>query len=83
MKQMLIAFFAVLLAAACTPAERGAVLGGASGAVVGGAITGDVTGAAVGGAVGAAAGAVIGRATDPGQCIYEDRFGRRYTAACP
>ncbi len=83
MKQMIFAIFAVLFAVACTPMERGATVGGLTGAAVGGAVTGDIGGAAVGGAVGAAAGALIGRASDPGQCIYEDRTGRRYTAACP
>jgi len=83
MKQVIFAIFAVLFAVACTPMERGAAVGGLTGAAVGGAVTGNIEGAAVGGAVGAAAGALLGRAQEPGLCIYEDRFGRRYTAACP
>jgi outer membrane lipoprotein SlyB len=83
MKQVIFAIFAVLFAVACTPTERGAAVGGLTGAAVGGVVTGDVQGAAIGGAVGAVAGALIGRAQEPGLCIYEDRFGRRYTAACP
>jgi hypothetical protein len=68
---------------ACTPAERGATVGGVTGAAVGGAVTGDVAGAAVGGAVGATAGALIGNANAPGQCYYRDRYGRRYIDDCP
>ena len=83
MKQMIIAIFAVLFAVACTPTERGATVGGLAGAAVGGAVTGDIGGAAVGGAVGAVAGALVGRASEPGLCVYEDRYGRRYTASCP
>lgn len=67
----------------CSATERGAVIGGATGAAIGGAVSGDVEGALVGGAVGTVAGALIGRAQEPGQCIYRDRNGRRYTAACP
>ena len=40
-------------------------------------------GAVAGGAVGAVAGALIGRASEPGRCIYRDRYGRQYVAACP
>ena len=83
MKQILLAAFAILFAVACTPMERGAAVGGLTGAAVGTAIEGDVRGAVIGGAIGAAAGALIGQAAQPGLCIYEDRFGRRYTAACP
>ena len=28
------------------------------------------------------AGALIGNASEPGQCYYRDRYGRRYIAAC-
>jgi hypothetical protein len=81
---------ALLLAttlAACsnTPEDRtlgGAAIGAGTGAVIGGVATHSVGGAAVGGVVGGAAGALIGRATTPGQCIYRDQMGRRYTAAC-
>lgn len=82
MKQILIVLGVMILAAACTPTERGAVIGGATGAAVGGVVTGDVTGAAVGGLVGATAGALIGRASEPGYCVYQDGYGYRYTARC-
>ncbi|MGE0232528.1 MAG: glycine zipper domain-containing protein [Flavobacteriaceae bacterium] len=83
MKYVFVAIAALFLATACTPTERGAVAGGAIGAAVGGAASGTVQGAAVGGAVGAVAGALIGRASEPGRCIYRDRYGRQYVAACP
>ncbi len=68
---------------ACTTTEQGAAAGTVAGAAIGGATTGTVEGAIVGGAIGAATGALIGRANDPGQCYYRDRYGRRYIAACP
>jgi hypothetical protein len=60
----------------------GAALGAGAGAIVGGAATHSVGGAVVGGVVGGAAGALIGRASTPGQCVYQDRQGRRFAAAC-
>lgn len=83
MKQLLIVLGLVALAAACSPTERGAVIGGATGAAIGGVATRDVAGAAVGGVVGATVGALIGRASEPGYCIYRDGYGNRYTAPCP
>ncbi len=83
MKKILFALGTVAFAAGCTATERGAVIGGATGAAVGAAVTGDVGGAAIGGVTGAAAGALIGAAAEPGRCVYEDRAGRRYVAACP
>lgn len=83
MKQVMMAVFAMLFVVGCTATERGAAVGGLTGAAIGTAVQGDVQGAVVGGAIGAAAGALIGRASEPGLCIYEDRFGRRYTASCP
>jgi len=44
---------------------------------------GAAVGGASGAAVGAAAGALIGRASEPGRCVYEDSYGRRYVAECP
>ncbi|HXV30961.1 MAG TPA: glycine zipper domain-containing protein [Sinorhizobium sp.] len=83
MKKILIVVSLILpLAAACTQTEKGAAIGAASGAVIGGAVTGEVEGAAVGAAVGGVAGALIGRASEPGYCVYRDRYGRRYTARC-
>ena len=75
----------------CTTTDRdtavGAGVGGLGGAAIGAAITGDAEGALIGGAIGAAGGAVagnvIGRSSRPGDCVYRDRSGRRYVAACP
>lgn len=83
MKHIIIVLGFVGLAAACSPTERGAVIGGATGAAVGGVVTRDVTGAAVGGAVGATVGALVGSASEPGYCIYRDEYGSRYSAPCP
>ncbi|WEX78103.1 glycine zipper domain-containing protein [Sinorhizobium numidicum] len=82
MKKILVVASLVLPLAACTQTERGAAIGAASGGIIGGAVTNDVRGAAVGAAVGGATGALIGSASEPGRCIYRDRYGRRYTAAC-
>ncbi|MCU4180032.1 YMGG-like glycine zipper-containing protein [Bosea sp. BH3] len=60
----------------------GAAIGAGTGAIVGG-IAGGGRGAAIGAAVGGVAGAVIGRATTPNNCIYQDRYGRRFEARCP
>ncbi|KQS65065.1 hypothetical protein ASG39_07260 [Rhizobium sp. Leaf371] len=82
MKKAILAVALIMPLAACTQTERGAGIGAASGAIIGGVATGNVRGAAVGAAVGGVAGALIGRANEPGRCIYRDRYGRRYTAAC-
>ncbi|WP_112808832.1 YMGG-like glycine zipper-containing protein [Ensifer sp.] len=82
MKKILIIASLVLPLAACTQTEKGAAIGAGSGAVIGGLATGNVRGAAVGAAVGGVAGALIGNANEPGRCIYRDRYGRRYEAAC-
>jgi len=82
MKKILIVASLILPLAACTQTERGAAIGATSGAIIGGAVTNDIEGAAVGAAVGGVAGALIGRASEPGYCIYRDRYGRRYTARC-
>ncbi|APG83561.1 MULTISPECIES: YMGG-like glycine zipper-containing protein [Sinorhizobium] len=81
-KILLVASVILPLAASCTQTERGAAIGAASGGIIGGAISNDVRGAAVGAAVGGVAGALIGRASEPGYCVYRDRYGRRYTARC-
>lgn len=82
MKKTLLVASLLLALAGCTQTEKGAAVGAASGAIIGGAITDDVGGAAVGAAIGGVAGALIGRASEPGYCIYRDRYGRRYTARC-
>lgn len=83
MKKLIIAVPALLMLVGCTATQQGAAVGGASGAAIGAAVSGDVEGAAVGGAVGAVAGALIGKASEPGRCVYEDSYGRRYVAECP
>ena len=83
MRNAIIAVLSTLAIAGCTATQQGAAVGGASGAAIGAAVSGDVEGAVVGGAVGAAAGALIGRASEPGMCVYEDDYGRRYKAECP
>lgn len=82
MKKILIVASLILPLAACTQTEKGAAIGAGTGAVIGGVATGNVRGAAVGAAVGGVAGALIGNANEPGRCIYRDRYGRRYEAAC-
>lgn len=83
MKKTIAAIVLILPLAACTQTQQGAVIGAAGGAAVGAAVADDeLEGALVGAAVGGAAGALIGNAQEPGQCIYQDQFGRRYTAPC-
>ncbi|GAB1580371.1 glycine zipper domain-containing protein [Phyllobacterium phragmitis] len=83
MRNALFALAAMAVIAGCTATERGAAIGGLGGAAIGGAVSDSVGGAVVGGAAGAVAGALIGRASEPGRCLYRDRYGRRYTARCP
>jgi hypothetical protein len=85
MKKLILVPALLLSAAACTPTQQGAAIGGAGGAAVGAAVAGNpVEGAVIGGAVGAVAGALIGRASEGNnRCIYRDQYGRRYYAACP
>lgn len=84
MRNIIIAAIAVIAVTGCTATERGATVGALGGAAVGAAVNDDgVEGALIGGAIGAAAGALVGRASEPGRCIYRDRYGRQYVAACP
>jgi hypothetical protein len=85
MKKLFIALALIVPLAACTPTEKGAVIGGASGAAIGAAVANDSTeGAIIGGAVGGVAGALIGRAAERrGYCEYRDRRGRVYVDRCP
>lgn len=74
-----------LTLAACTPTNQSTVTGGLAGAAIGAAVSDDddrVEGALAGAAVGAIAGNLIGRSNQPGQCVYQDRYGDRYTAPC-
>ncbi|WP_163269198.1 YMGG-like glycine zipper-containing protein [Chelativorans alearense] len=85
MRKLILLVPFLVAAAACTPTEQGAAIGGLGGAAVGAAVAGnELEGAVVGGAAGAIAGALIGRASEGrNQCIYRDEYGRRYTAQCP
>lgn len=84
MKKLIIAALATLSIAGCTATERGAVVGGAGGAAVGAAVSdGDTGSTLAGAAIGAGVGALVGRASEPGMCVYEDEYGRRYQAECP
>ncbi len=70
---------------ACGTPEQNAVAGGLGGAAIGAAVSNDddrLTGALTGAAVGVGASLLIGPAKTPGQCIYRDQNGNRYTAAC-
>lgn len=89
MKKLLIAVPVMALLAGCQTAggnsNQGALTGAALGAATGAAVSGSddrVAGALIGGAVGAAAGNYIGQ-TNNGNCVYENRYGERYTASCP
>ena len=86
MRKMRLGLAAVLLGilAACTNAEKGAVVGGLGGAAIGTLAGGnDARNAIVGGAVGAVAGTLIGAAADrQGYCRYRDQYGRIYEDRC-
>jgi len=59
-------------------------IGALGGAAIGAGISGNARGALLGAAVGGAGGALLGAATNrPGQCVYRDGRGQRYTADCP
>src|SRR5262249_34333489 len=83
-RKLAFALVAAASLAACTNAEKGAVVGGAGGAALGTLAGGnDVRNAIVGGTVGAIAGTMIGAANDhPGYCLYRDRNGRVFEARC-
>lgn len=86
MNKMIMVIPALALTAACqTSDNQSAVTGAAAGAALGAAINDDdrVEGALIGGAAGAVAGSLIGKANQPGDCVYQDRYGRRYVADCP
>lgn len=90
MKKLIIGLALLMPLAACTNAEKGAVIGGVGGAALGTAAGGnDTRNALIGGAVGAVAGALVGKAMDEngqersGYCEYRDRRGRTYVDRCP
>ncbi|MFP1631035.1 hypothetical protein ACLB6G_04795 [Zhengella sp. ZM62] len=84
MKNVLVILAATMALAACTTAERDAATGGAIGAAAGAIATGGKAGGVLAGAaIGAVSGVLIGRATRRGECVYRDRYGRRYIARCP
>lgn len=83
MTRIIALFTGLLMLAACTQTERGAVAGGALGAgiaAVSGASAGGIVAATAGGA---AVGALIGRSTERrGYCRYRGADGRIYEARC-
>ncbi|OYX45139.1 MAG: hypothetical protein B7Z02_02530 [Rhodobacterales bacterium 32-67-9] len=87
MKTLMLAIPLVSIVAACeTPEERAVGTGALAGAALGAAVADDgdrAEGALIGGAAGAVVGGLIGQAQQPGDCVYQDRYGNRYVAACP
>lgn len=90
MKKIILGLALLMPLAACTNAEKGAVIGGIGGAALGTAAGGnDTRNALIGGAVGAVAGALVGKAMDnngqprDGYCQYRDRRGNIYVDRCP
>lgn len=87
MKKTILVIPILAMAGACETTEnRSALTGAAAGAALGAAVSDEddrVEGALIGGAAGAVVGDMIGRANTPGDCVYEDRYGRRYVAECP
>jgi hypothetical protein len=84
MRKLVIALAAMAALAGCTSTERAAGTGAVIGAATGALVSGDVGGAVVGGVVGAAAGVVVERVANSSRdCVYRDRYGRRYVDRCP
>ena len=85
MKKTILLAIIGLGTAACVPADQATLGGAATGALLGAAVSSDndrVEGAIVGAAVGGVAGHLLGRANSPGDCVYQDGYGRRYIARC-
>ncbi|MGB3314229.1 MAG: YMGG-like glycine zipper-containing protein [Albidovulum sp.] len=85
-KMLFVLPFAMTLAACQTQEQSAVGTGALAGAAIGAAVADDddrLEGAIVGGAAGALVGTLIGQSKKAGDCIYEDAYGRRYTAACP
>ncbi len=85
MKKIALILPIVALLAACQTTDQNAALGALGGAAVGAAVSSPkdrTQGALIGAAVGVAASTLVGPAQQPGQCIYRDAQGRRFTAAC-
>ncbi len=77
----------VAMLTACVEPDAPTVAGATVGALAGAAIADDddrLKGAVAGAVVGGVAGNLLGRsARNPDQCVYEDRYGKRYVANCP
>lgn len=85
MKKLALLLPLVALLAACQTTDQNAALGALGGAAVGAAVSSDedrTRGALIGAAAGVAASTLIGPAQQPGQCVYRDSQGRRFTAPC-
>lgn len=90
MRSMIVAAVAAgtLALSGCQSVDRNvaipAGIGALGGAAIGAGVSGNARGALIGAAVGGAGGALLGAATNrPGECVYRDGRGQRYTAACP
>ncbi|WP_188912248.1 hypothetical protein [Aureimonas endophytica] len=90
-KLILCAAAGVMVATAgCSQTDKDTALGAGAGGLIGagiGGLAGGGRGALIGGALGAGTGAIAGnvisRNSRTGDCVYRDRDGRRYVAACP
>ena len=85
MKKFMLIAASVTLLAGCETQGQSTLAGAATGAAIGAAVSDDeAKGAVIGGVAGGLAGNYLGRAqNNPGQCVYEDAFGRRYVDDCP
>ena len=85
MKYPILVAILALGTAACAPTNNATMGGALAGATVGAVVADSddrLDGALIGAGVGAVAGTLIGQANKPNECVYEDRYGRRYVAAC-
>jgi len=85
MKPIFLVLPLVIATSGCIANDPSAVGGGLAGAAIGAAVSDDgdrVEGAVIGAGIGALAGHLIGRASTPGDCVYQDQYGRRYVARC-
>lgn len=80
----------LIATAGCSQTDKDTALGAGAGGLIGAGIGGIADGgrgALIGGAIGAGTGAVAGnvisRNRQTGDCVYRDRYGRRYVAECP
>lgn len=84
MKKYFLLFPLALSLAACETQDQTTLASTAAGAAIGAAVSdNELQGAAIGGIVGLAAATLLGRsASNPDQCVYQDRYGRKFVADC-